>query len=77
MHLAVSLVITKVLLLWGILIWERLCIVGTRDTWKISSPSIQFCCEPNTALKIKSNKDVIIFISTGNNVLDINCIMPN
>lgn len=29
--------------------------MGTGDAWKMSLPYIQVCCEPITALKIKSN----------------------
>lgn len=30
--------------------------VGVGNTWKLSTPSAQFCCEPKTSIKIKSIK---------------------
>lgn len=36
--------------------WEGYAYVGGRDVWVISVPSVQFCCEPKTTLKLKSIK---------------------
>ena len=45
---------------------EDYACVGAGDKWKISGPSTQFCCEPKTALKIKSIKTISFFLPIKN-----------
>ena len=44
--------------MWDICSGSGCGYVGTRSTWEPSVPSVQFYCEPKTALKIKSIKNV-------------------
>ena len=45
----------------GLLIMERLCVLGAGAMWEISVPAAQYCCELKTALKkiksLKKNKN--------------------
>ena len=46
------------ILMWDICSGRGCGCVGTQSIWELSVPSVQFYCEPKTALKIKSIKNV-------------------